>query len=676
MTSGVATRLTKERSPYLKAAAHQPVHWYPWSPEAFEEAERLDRPILLDIGAAWCHWCHVIDRESYENEEIARLINEHFIPIKVDRDERPDIDFRYQLAVSALTGLGGWPLTAFLTPKGEVFYGGTYFPPKDSYGQPGFKRILKRLAELYANRKQAILEDAKKSASLFESSKSQIPSLEALKAELIERCLSTLKHQFDFTHGGFGNAPKFFHPSALEFILDQYFFSRAGWLKAVIEKTLEGMGKGGIYDQLGGGFHRYSVDERWVVPHFEKMSYDNASLLVVYSKALSLLKKPFFREIALGIIRWTQDVLTDAKRGGFYASQDADIDLHDDGDYYTWTQREVEQLLTPEEASVLLSHFDIEVQGEMYHDPSRNVLFVNREPESLARDLELKLEEVLRRIESAKRKLLEARKKRKTPFVDRTLYSNWNGMWIRAYLAAHRSLKDQRLKDFALKTLDRFIEKGFSLEKGMVRCLSEEDPPGEGLLEDQVEMLAAALEAFEVTSDSRYLEFSEKLARILLERYLAEDGGFFDIPFSKEEGHLRFRERRIQDTPAPSPNATAAWAFLKLYHLTEQKEYLEKVESLLRFFHQEANTLSYFAAGYARVLDFYLKGATKILLGGKREDPLFQSLREVSLFNFRPYLVILPLTKEARAQATVCVGKTCRPVTDNPEELVQQILGI
>lgn len=608
MTQVLTNRLTKERSPYLKGAAHQPVQWYPWSPEAFEEAQRLDRPILLDIGAAWCHWCHVIDRESYENEEISRFINEHFIAIKVDRDERPDVDSRYQLAVSALTGQGGWPLTAFLTPQGEVFYGGTYFPPHDSYGRPGFKRILKRIRELYATHKEEVLADAKKIASLFENSKSSVSPPRALKTELVERCLATLKHQFDFTHGGFGNAPKFFHPSALEFALDQYSFSRASWLRAVIEKTLEGMGKGGVYDQLGGGFHRYSVDERWVVPHFEKMSYDNASLLAVYSKAFVLLQKPFFRQIASGIIRWASDVLTDARRGGFYASQDADTNLHDDGNYYTWTRREVEILLTPEEASVFLPHFDIETQGEMHHDPARNVLFVAREPEILARDLELKPQEVRGRLESAKRKLLDARQKRKTPFVDQTLYSNWNGMWIRSYLVAYRSFQEEALKDFALKTLDRFREKGFLAGKGMVRFLVEEEPSPEGFLEDQVEILAAAVEAFEVTGNSSYLEFAEKLARILLERYAAKDGGFFDIPAPKEEGHLSFRERRIQDTPAPSPNATAALALLKLYHLTERKEYLEKAEALLGFFHEEAHALSYFAAGYARALDFYLKG--------------------------------------------------------------------
>ena len=687
-------RLLRERSPYLQSAARQPVQWYPWSPEAFQEAQRLDRPILLDIGAVWCHWCHVIDRESYENEDISKVINENFIAIKVDRDERPDIDARYQLAVGALTGQGGWPLTVFLTPQGEVFYGGTYFPPDDSYGQVGFKRILKRVAELYSTRKVDILEDTKKISSLFKNPKNKSVSKEALSTDLIENCCSLLKHHFDFTHGGFGNAPKFFHPSALEFLLNQYVLSRESWLWAVIEKTLGTMGKGGIYDQLGGGFHRYSVDERWVVPHFEKMSYDNAALLSIYSKAFQLLERPFFREIASGILRWAREVTTDAERGGFFASQDADVNLHDDGNYYTWTKREVESLLTPEEAGVFLPHFDIEAQGEMYHDPSRNVLFVAREPEILARELELKPQEVIQRIESAKRKLLAARSKRKTPFVDETLYSNWNGLWIQAYFAAYRFLKDSTLKDFALKTLDRFRATAFVEGKGMARYWREGESGTEGLLEDQTEMLAASLDAFEVTADWSYLEFAEKLARILIERFAAEGGGFFDIATAKEEGHLRFRERRIQDSPNSSANATAAKSFLRLYHLTNRTEYLDPTESLLRFFYEEAKTLTYFACGYVTALDFYLKGATRVAIAGRREDPGFKQLHETALSLYHPGLVILPLPQNSqnfflepvfvplydeakrrgRAVALICRGKTCLPLTESPEELVRQIM--
>lgn len=682
----ITNHLIKERSPYLKSAAHQLVRWHPWHPGAFQEAQKLDRPILLDIGAAWCHWCHVIDRESYENEEISKIINENFIAIKVDRDERPDIDARYQMAVGALTGQGGWPLTAFLTPQGEVFFGGTYFPPEDAYGQPGFKRILERVIDLYTTRKVDILNDAKKLSSIFENPPAAKPRADNLNPELIENCKYALKHHFDFTHGGFGNAPKFFHPAALDFILNQYFFTKESWLRAVIEKTLTAMGKGGVYDQLGGGFHRYSVDERWVVPHFEKMSYDNAALLSVYSKAFQLFDKPFFREILRGILHWAETVMTD-KQGGFYASQDADVNLHDDGDYYTWTRKEAESLLTQEESWAVLPYFDIEDQGEMHHDPSRNVLFVAREPEVLARDMESKPQEVTRRIESGKQKLLKIRGKRKTPFVDQTLYTNWNGLWIQGYFTAFRALGDSSLKNFAQKTLDRFMTKAFNQSKGMARYLGEEENLAEGFLEDQVEICAASLDAFEITADPKYLEFAKKLAQILVERFGALEGGFFDVATLKEEGHLKFRERKIQDSPTRSSNSTAISCFLRLYHLTGKKEFLETAETSLRFFYDDAKSLSHSAAGYILALDFYLKDALKVTIVGPKNHPSFAQLHKKALSYYHPHGVTFPVSEEAKnflldpsliplyeskksvPQALVCIGKRCLPITESPEEL-------
>ena len=330
----------------------------------------------------------------------------------------------------------------------------------------------------------------------------------------------------------------------------------------------------------------------------------------------------------------------------------------------------------------------------MHHDPSRNVLFIAKEPEFIARSLELKPQEVLQRIESAKHKLLEARKKRKTPFVDKTLYTNWNGMWIQGYLLASRFLKEPALRDFALRTLDRFIENGFEPGAGMVRSLPDDPSKQEGLLEDQVEMLAASVEAFEATADKKYLDFSEKLAGVLLKRFWAEDGGFFDIAEPKEEGHLRFRRRGIQDSPTGSGNATAAASLLKLHHLTGRPEYLERVETLLRFFHEEAKRLSYDAAGYVNVLDFYLKGATRVVVAGRKGDPLFQRLHEAALLSFRPYLVILPLSDElrgrfsdpsverldreresrGRALALVCKGRICGKPRENPDEFAREIL--
>lgn len=686
-------RLAKERSPYLKSASHQPVHWFPWCPEAFQEAARLDRPILLNIGASWCHGCHGVDRESYSNEEIAQYINERFIPIRVDRDERPEIDSRYQWAVNALTGQGGWPLIGFLTPEGNVFFGGTYFPPEDRYGKPGFKNILKRITGLYHTQKADILEDAKKISVLFREIPRETAPPEALNPENLERCLRSIKQNFDFAHGGFGNAPKFYHHRTLQLAIHEDFFLKQSWLRAVIEKTLEAMGKGGVYDQLGGGFHRHSVDERWVLPHFEKLSSDNASLLIVYSKAYSSLGKPFYEQIIRGITGWAGEMLANP-RGGFCASQDSDTNLHDDGDYYTWTLRETVSLLNKEEARAVSLHLNIEAQGEMLHDPSRNVLFVAKEPEMIARELELKPRQVIRQIESAKKKLLAARKKRKCPAVDSALYTQWNALWSRAYLSAYRALRDPLLKETALKTLERFRREGFRPETGMARFLPGKETFREGLLEDQVEMLAASLEAFEVTGDTVHFQFAETLAGILFEKFTAEGGGFFDIAAAKPgEGHLRFRDRRIQDSPTGSPNATVAAVLLKLHSITGKQVCLDQTRGILQFFHSEAQSFAYRASGYFLALDLYVKGALPVAVVGRAEDPLFKRLHETALFTFHPHSVVIPLRPETRKDfpdsqtdllyqefsltgtpfAAVGLGKTGLPFTGNPEQLAAQI---
>ena len=324
MSDSTESRLKNSASPYLRSAAHQPVAWYEWGEEAFARARAEDKPILLDIGAVWCHWCHVIDRESYENPEVAELINRLFIPVKVDRDERPDVDARYQAAVSAISGQGGWPLTGFLTPEGKPFFGGTYFPPEDAMGRPGFKRILSTIAEAYKNRRAEVeraagaLADAVAQAETFTGARARFD------ARVADDLVDSIVRLFDLRNGGFGQTPKFPHPSALELLLERYQTSREKHMLTVVESTLEKMGRGGVYDQLAGGFHRYSVDERWLVPHFEKMSYDNSELLKNYLHGYQVTGKSFFREVAEGIIGWVNEVLSDQARGGFYASQDAD----------------------------------------------------------------------------------------------------------------------------------------------------------------------------------------------------------------------------------------------------------------------------------------------------------------------------------------------------------------
>src|SRR5579863_3392808 len=411
-------RLARAASPYLRSAVHQEVDWYEWGEEAFARARAEDKPILLDIGAVWCHWCHVIDRESYENPELAAIINRLFVPVKVDRDERPEVDARYQAAISALSGQGGWPLTGFLLPDGRPFFGGTYFPPEDAMGRPGFRRILEAVAAGFRDRRAEVEEAASRLAEAVAQSETFSGGRGEFDSRVAEDQADSIMSLFDSRNGGFGRAPKFPHPSALDLLLELHQASaNPRWL-TIAAFTLEKMGSGGVYDQLAGGFHRYSVDERWCVPHFEKMSYDNSDLLKNFLHGFQVTRDPFFREIAEGIIRWTHAVLSDQQRGGFYASQDADQTLDDDGDYFTWTQQEVRAVLTPDESRLVETRYDVEPHGEMHHNPSKNVLWIARSIAEITRTIGggLEIPAVQETLARAKEKLLAARALRPTPF--------------------------------------------------------------------------------------------------------------------------------------------------------------------------------------------------------------------------------------------------------------------
>src|ERR1700747_3581440 len=406
MTTTTLNSLSRASSAYLRSAMHQPIRWHEWGPDAFATAQRENKPMLLDIGAVWCHWCHVMDRESYDDPEIAAIVNGHFIAVKVDRDERPDIDSRYQAAVQAVSGQGGWPLTAFLTPDGKPFYGGTYFPPSDGYGRPSFRRVLLSIANAYKEKHGDVVEQASMVESAIAQSESFAGRGGRVSASVLTAIQESALKMFDPQHGGFGQAPKFPHPSALDFLIERYAKKRyaktggaaeptnSNRLREVIVTTLEHMARGGVYDQLAGGFHRYSVDERWVVPHFEKMCYDNSELLKNYVHAYQVTGSEFFAGVARDIIRWMDEWLSDRERGGFYASQDADISMEDDGDYFTWTLDEARAVLTEEEGQVAALHYDINEIGEMHHNPAKNVLFVRAPVDEIARRMNLTIERV------------------------------------------------------------------------------------------------------------------------------------------------------------------------------------------------------------------------------------------------------------------------------------------
>src|SRR3989449_2916039 len=463
----VENRLATEQSAYLRSAAHQPVHWYPWSREAFERATREDKPILLDIGAVWCHWCHVLDHESYDDPAVAAIINEHFIPIKVDRDERPDLDARYQHAVSAVSGQGGWPLTGFLTPDGKPFYGGTYFPPQDQYGRPSFKRVLLSIAQAYREKNAEVVEQANMVTNAISQAEAFSGRTGDVSPKVIDAIIESAVKMFDERNGGFGNAPKFPHPSTLDLLIGHYAQTGSEALRDVIVTTLGKMARGGVYDQLAGGFHRYSVDERWIVPHFEKMCYDNSELLKNYVHGWQATGNEFFAEVARDIIRWMDEWLSDRQRGGVYASHDADYSMDDDGDYFTWTLEEAKAVLTPEEAEVAALHHHINQIREHHHHPAKNVLYVRAGLDEIARRLSVSEDRVRELLASAKKKMCAARLARPTPYVEKTIYAGWNAMCVSAYLGAARLLDIPDAPHFALRSLDRLLSEGWNNERGL-----------------------------------------------------------------------------------------------------------------------------------------------------------------------------------------------------------------
>ena len=379
-SSGV-NLLETAASSYLRSARHQPVQWHPWGEAAFALAQAEDKPILLDIGAVWCHWCHVMDRESYEDADVARLINEHFVAVKVDRDERPDVDARYQAAVSAITGQGGWPLTAFLIPDGRPYFGGTYIPRDERYGRPGIERVLLAMAQVWRERREEALETASSVMAAIEQNESFTGGAGDLTLALVDKIAGSTLGQFDPRHGGFGSQPKFPHPASLDLLLEVAMNRDPEQPETIQAReaftvTLEKMARGGVYDQLAGGFHRYSVDERWVVPHFEKMLYDNTELLRNYVHGFQSLVREDFLEVAKEIVAWLDATMTDREHGGFYASQDADVGLDDDGDYFTWTLDEAKAVLDAEELAFAARYWHIGELGDMHHNPAKNVLRV------------------------------------------------------------------------------------------------------------------------------------------------------------------------------------------------------------------------------------------------------------------------------------------------------------
>ncbi len=693
---GADTRLRNQLadspSPYLREAANSPVHWQPWGEDAFELAKKLDRPILLDDGAIWCHWCHVMDERTYGNPEIAKFINEHFVPIKVDSDARPDINERFQLIVSALVGHGGWPLTVFLTPSGHVFFGGGTFLPEDSYGRPGFKTLLPRIVETYQKEKQKLTANAQEIYQTIESNVTNQLQKGALSENIVSFIEKDILDRSDPVRGGRKESQaKFPQAPVLNLGIELYVERGNQKLRDLVETTLDAMARGGIRDQLGGGFHRYSTDPLWIVPHFEQMDYVDAQLLKTYTLAYQLTGKPLYRDVIKGIINYVNATLLDQKEGGFYAHQDADMGPGDDGGYFTWSVDEVRKALPPEEAEIILEYFDIDAQGDMREEPGRNVLWVTKSLEGIAKEKGISPEKMKDLISDGKKRLLEVRKKRKTPFVDPTKYAGRNGLMVIGYLEAYKVLGDANLKQIALRSLEFIWENLYRPNEGLYHAYVKGKAYPPYRLDDQVFIAQALLNGFEVTGDTQYIKKAQNLMELALQRlWDKEKGGFFDgIPQKKALSALTLPMATYGDSEFPGANATAALVLDRLHDLTNNETYRKKAETTLERFAGTAPNFGMFAATYGQALFQFLNHPAQAVIIGANGNSKTKELWETALKTFRPGKFVsvydpaninldsLPPAVQAAARigmkdgipkAYVCVGPTCAPPTSSPQQ--------
>jgi hypothetical protein len=700
-SSGATNQLEHAASSYLRSARHQPVNWLAWGEAAFVRAQAEDKPILLDIGAVWCHWCHVMDRESYEDPELARIINENFVAMKVDRDERPDVDVRYQAAVSAISGQGGWPLTAFLTPDGRPYFGGTYFPRDDRYGRPGFGRVLLTMAQVWKDRRDEAIESAASVMAAIEHNESFSGRGGSLTLALVDKISASALSQFDPRNGGFGSQPKFPHPAVLDLLLHLAVNRANGPAREAFSVTLEKMARGGVYDQLAGGFHRYSVDERWVVPHFEKMLYDNTELLRNYAHGFQTLVRDDFRQTAREIVAWLDAVMTDRERGGFFASQDADINLDDDGDYFTWTLDEARAVLEPDELDVASIYWDISELGDMHHNSAKNVLHRKYTVEELASEMKRAVGDVRSLLDSARHKLLAARSRRLTPFIDRTLYTSWNAMAVTAYLEAASVLRIAPAREFALRSLTRLLAEAWDGSDALHHVIAYPGGVGPadrvaGTLDDYAFTVNACIDAWSACGEMRFYHAAVKLADAMIARFYDRTAGaFYDTAAPQEGtpplGALGARRKPLQDSPTPAGNPVAAAALLRLETLSGRTEYREIAEDTLESFAGIVEHFGLYAGSYGIALERFLLDPLQVVVVGS--GPEADKLEALAVAGFAINKTVLrfeasqlvpgglpealaetllhvPAPAGAEAWAMVCRGRTCLPPITAADDLL------
>ena len=681
-------RLINETSPYLLQHANNPVDWYPWGEEALERARSEDKPILLSIGYSACHWCHVMERESFEDEIIAGMMNENFVSIKVDREERPDLDQVYMQAVQMLTGSGGWPMTVFLTPEGKPFYGGTYFPPTDRQGIPGFPRLLTSIAEAYKTNKGEVDRVTQQLTTQMTQS-NQIPKgTSILTVDILHQAYSTLATNFDYQNGGFGNAPKFPQPMGPEFLLRYYHHGYNPRALELVEITLEKMAYGGIYDQIGGGFHRYSTDAYWLVPHFEKMLYDNALLARLYLHTHLITGKPLYRRIVEETLDYVLREMTDSS-GGFYSAQDADSEGVE-GKFFVWTPDEIRAVLGDADSEVFSSYYGVTPNGNF---EGENILNIRQDPEAFAEAHDLTQEQLDEIISRSSKALLDVREQRIHPMRDDKVLASWNGLMLRSFAEAAAALGRADYLEAAVKNAG-FLVGTMKSQGRLLRTYRDGQAKLLGYLEDYSFVVDGLLALYEATFDIRWLDEAVTLADSMIELFWDEGiGGFYDTGSDHET--LVVRPRDVFDNAQPCGGSVASDALLKLAVFTGNSDYNAKAAVPLRSLHQAMSQSPGGTGHWLNALDFYVSPPKEIAVIGPRNDPATQALLDTVFSRFLPNKVVMgtenplsaggiegtpdfPLLQDrimvgGLPSAYVCENYTCQlPVTD-PDALAEQL---
>jgi uncharacterized protein YyaL (SSP411 family) len=663
--------------------AHNPVDWFPWGEEALSRAKAEDKPILLSIGYSACHWCHVMERESFEDPGTAQVMNQGFVNIKVDREERPDLDGIYMQAVQAMTGHGGWPMTVFLTPDGVPFYGGTYFPPEDRHNLPSFTRVLQAIENAWRDRRQEVLASASQLREQLSQKLVPAPSRTVPDASLLDHATRGLLQQFEPTYGGFGHAPKFPQPMAIEFLLRQW--RRTGDMQALsaAEHTLQQMARGGMFDHLGGGFHRYSTDAEWLVPHFEKMLYDNAQLARAYLMGYQATGNAFYRTIAELVIDYVLRDLTDPS-GGFYSTEDADSE-GEEGKFYVWRPAELRELLGDEDARLFGAFYDVTDNGNFEHGAS--ILHMPETPAAVASRVGVPEAQLLEALERGRTVLFEARERRVRPGRDEKVLASWNGMMLRALAEAGRILQQPTYIAAARTNAEFLLSQMRGADGRMLRTWK----PGHaarlnGYLEDHANVADGLVALYEATFERRWLEAAVELADAMLERFAdAENGGFFDT--SSDHEQLITRPKDLFDNATPSGNAVAADVLLRLAVLTGNVEYQRAAQGVLDLLQEP---MGRYPLGFARslsALDFLVGSPKEVVIIGDQTAADTQALLRAVYEGFVPNKVVagdgpsaasIPLlegreSRDGKATAYVCQHYVCQAPTTDPDELRQQL---